>query len=237
MFAELNVAAGEIGVSLVGGHTEVTVGLDRPILVGTMLGTTDAAGLITPAQSKPGDRVLMTRSAGIEGTALIANEFRSRLLSVVDSAVIDRAANFLEEPGISVLSEASALSRACAVSAMHDPTEGGIATAIREIAEAAGCGAVIAQTAIPVAPETSAICDALGLDPLGLLSSGALLAIVPAERMAAAASALDEEGTPYSWIGKLAPRDAGVSMRVDDHYVDFPVFVVDELARLMAGAE
>jgi hydrogenase maturation factor len=237
MFAELNQAAAGIGVSVIGGHTEITVGLDRPILVGTMLGTTATTRLISPARAKPGDRILMTGSAGIEGTALIANEFRSRLLGSIEPAVLDRAAHFIYEPGISILLEAGVLSRAEAVSAMHDPTEGGVATAIREIAEAASCGAVVAKSAIPVAPETSAICQVLDLDPLGLLSSGSLLAIVPAELMHEASAALDDEAIPYSWIGKLTPPVAGVTMRLDEHYENLPTFVVDELARLMTGAE
>jgi hydrogenase maturation factor len=237
MFVELNHAAAGIGVSVIGGHAEITVGLDRPSLVGTMLGTTDAASLISPMRAKPGDRILMTRSAGIEGTALIANEFRSRLRGGVDSAVIDRAANFLVEPGISIPPEAAALTRAGAVSALHDPTEGGVATAIREIAEAAECGAVISLSAIPVAWETAEICGELGLDPIGLLSSGTLLAIVPAEHLDEAAVALDEAAVPFAWIGKLTPRDAGIKLRIEDHYVDLPSFVVDEVARLMAGAE
>jgi hydrogenase maturation factor len=236
MFRELNLAAAEIGVSVIGGHTEITVGLDRPILIGTMLGIAQYGRLISPIHAKPGDRLLMTKSAGIEGTALLATEYRARL-AIIDEATLNRAANFLTDPGISILAEASALNLAGAVTALHDPTEGGVATAVRELSESTDCGAVVSKSSVTVAAETSRICEALALDPLGLLSSGSLLAVVPADRIELATEALNVTGIPYSWIGKLTPPEAGIQMRIDDHFVDLPQFPVDEVARFMAGAD
>ena len=89
------------------------------------------------------------------------------------AALLDRAAQLPNEPGISVAKEAIALLDAGGVTALHDPTEGGLATGVRELALAAGCGATIDRDAVPVLPETAAVAEALGLDPLGMLASGA----------------------------------------------------------------
>lgn len=235
IFNELNEAARQIGVSVIGGHTEITGGLSRSILIGTMLGIVRREGLIYPMAAKPGDRILMTKTAGIEGTALLASESVARLTGLLEADLIARAANFLSFPGISILCEAAALHQTGAISAMHDPTEGGVATAIRELAEATGCGAVVSHAAITVAPETGLICETLGLDPLGLLSSGSLLATVPADRMDDVRLALEAVDVPFSWIGKLTSPGSGVKMNEDGHYVDLPEFAVDEIARLLTA--
>jgi hydrogenase expression/formation protein HypE len=237
LFADLTAESEKIGVKVIGGHTEITIGLDRPILVGTMLGETSLDGLIDPALAKPGDRLLMTRTAGIEGTVLLANAMRTQLLTdyAVPAASIDVAATYLQDPGISVLKEARALADASIVSAMHDPTEGGVATAIRELAIAANCGVLVSRDAIGLTDETRVISEALGIDPLGLLASGSLLAAVPKERLDSAANVLDGIGVPFAWIGKLTPPDAGMRLRSGASEMDLPEFAVDEVARILAG--
>ena len=236
MFAEVNAAAGQVGVSVVGGHTEITIGLDRPILVGTMLGEVAVNRLIDPRDAVPGDRLLMTKTAGIEGTVILADELRSLLLSRnIPSETIDAAVAMIEDPGISVIAEARALCAADAVHALHDPTEGGIATAVRELALASGCGVVISRDAIPVAHETSEIAAALNVDPLGMLASGSLLAAVPKSALQAAEEALAEAGIPFAWIGKLTPPESGMRMRSGMAEADLPDFAVDEIARVFAG--
>jgi hydrogenase expression/formation protein HypE len=236
MFADLNAAAAQIGVSVIGGHTEITIGLDRPILVGTMLGEVAVDRLIDPRHAAPGDRLLMTKSAGIEGTVVLADEMRSLLVSRgVSGDMIDAAAAMIEDPGISVLAEAQALCAVDAVDALHDPTEGGIAAAVRELALASGCGVMISRDAIPIAPETVAIAAALNIDPLGMLASGSLLAAVPRECMEAAEDALIAAGIPYAWIGKLTPPEAGMRVRTGMAESALPEFAVDEVARVLAG--
>jgi hydrogenase maturation factor len=236
MFADLNRCAAEVGVEVIGGHTEITIGLDRPILVGTMLGETAVDRLIDPRNAKPGDRLLMTKTAGIEGTVILASELASLLRERgTPDAAIATAKSMIIEPGISVLAEARALVDADAVSAMHDPTEGGIGTALRELAIAADTGLVISRDAIPVADATQAIADALGVDPLGMLASGSLLAAVPKDRMQAAEAALARAGVPFTWIGKLTPPQTGMRIRAGAAEANLPEFVVDEVARILAG--
>ena len=231
LFADLVESARTIGVELIGGHTEITAGLNRPLLIGTMLGEVDTGKLVRPTDARPGDRLLMTQSAGIEGTAILANEGSGR---GIDPAILSIAHDYLENPGISVVNAAMALSRAGAVSAMHDPTEGGIATAVREIAAAAGAGLIMARENVPVSPETAAIAAAFGIDPLGLLSSGSLLAAVPKDRVAIAEDALRVVDVPFAWIGKLTPVDKGIQLRESGTVGPLPEFAVDELARVLA---
>jgi hydrogenase maturation factor len=236
LFADLNRCAAEVGVEVIGGHTEITIGLDRPILVGTMLGETAVDRLVDPRNARPGDRLLMTKTAGIEGTVILGSELgpllRERGLA---DATISAAEAMIHDPGISVLAEARALVEADAVSALHDPTEGGIATALRELAIAARSGLVISRDAIPVAHPTRAVADAVGVDPLGMLASGSLLAAVPKERMQAAEESLTRLGVPFAWIGKLTPPETGMRIRTGTREADFPEFVVDEVARILAG--
>ena len=234
MFADLMEVAGEVGVQVVGGHTEITIGLDRPLLIGTMLGETSLERLVDPTRALPGDRILMTKSAGIEGTVIIATELREALEARgIASAVLDRAASMLADPGISVLREALALAEAGAVSAMHDPTEGGVATALAEVASAGECGLIVSSDSIPVAPETEIVSEAAGVDPLGLLASGSLLAVVPKDRIEAAEAALYGAKVPFAWIGKLTPVESGLRMRSGSVEFDLPEFPVDEVARIL----
>ena len=231
-FRELRDACLQRGVSLVGGHTEITFGLRRPILVGVLLGEVERGRLLRPGGARPGDRLLLTKAIAIEGTALVARELGDRLRSTVDPELVTRAAQLLAEPGISVAPEAIALLDAGGVTALHDPTEGGLATGVRELGLAADCGATIDRDAVPVLPETAAIAEALGLDPLGMLASGSLLAAVEpdaVERLLA----LDVGVTP---VGELTEASRGFVLREGGVERELPAFDSDETARVLGSA-
>jgi len=148
LFADLHAACEELEVVLVGGHTEVTHGLDRPIVAGTMLGEVDKDKLVTTAGARVGDAVVMTKGVPLEGAAIIAREKEAELRERgVSPAVIRRAKGFLKNPGLSVLPEAEIACELATVHSMHDPTEGGIATALVELAGAAGSGSASTATA------------------------------------------------------------------------------------------
>jgi hydrogenase expression/formation protein HypE len=117
-------------ISLIGGHTEITHGLDRPILIGTLIGEVSSQNLVTPKGARPGDSILITKGIPIEGTAILAREFPTRLTGELNAGEIDIARNFLHNPGISVLKEAQIAVKTGGVTAMHDPTEGGLAAAL-----------------------------------------------------------------------------------------------------------
>jgi hydrogenase maturation factor len=235
LFDELHQACRSLEISLVGGHTEILDGLDRPILVGNLLGTVDPERVLKPGSARPGDRLLLTRPIAIEGTALLANELREQLAGSVPEDVLNRAANLLHEPGISVVREARILLESGAVSALHDPTEGGLATGVRELAATAGSGVMISRSNVPVLPETAAVADVLGLDPLGMLASGSLLAAVPPEGIDAAQRACRDHDVPFAWIGKIVPIERGFVLRDGGMESELPVFTTDEIARALSS--
>lgn len=231
---QMLTACAELGISLIGGHTEITAGLDRPIVIGTMLGEVDKGRLVLPA-ARPGDRLILTKGIAIEGTAALAVEAAAALRARgMDAATLARAAALLERPGISVVADARALCAAVHPRAMHDPTEGGLATALRELAQACGVGLRVEWERIPVLPETRAVCAALGLEPLGLLASGALIAAVAPEDEGTALGALAAAGVPAAVIGTVTPADAGLTLVHGGRTEPLPAFARDELARYLA---
>jgi hydrogenase expression/formation protein HypE len=234
IFENVRQACGEAGVMLVGGHTEITVGLDRPILVGCLLGTVRRDRLVRTAGAQVGDALVLTRGIAIEGAAILASEHREPLIARgVSPAVVDTAADWLREPGISILPAAKALNATGAVHAMHDPTEGGLITALHELADAARVGLRIDRTAITILPACSVICEVLELDPLGLLASGALVAALDPVDVPAAMDRLCGCGISSARIGEIVPAAQGRVLREGDRIKSLPTFARDELARYL----
>ena len=234
IFDQLLAACDALRVTLVGGHSEITYRLPRPIVVGAMLGEVRKGREVTTGGAKVGDAIVVTKGVALEGTSLLAREAEDAIREAgVDRGVIEGARDLLFEPGISVVKEALAACEAVEVHSMHDPTEGGLATGLREIAAAAGVGLVVEEERIPVLPECRAVCDALGLDPLGLLASGALVITVAQERVDALASTLDGIGVPSAVLGRVTPPEEGIKMTRNGAEVDLPVFARDELARFL----
>ena len=209
LFAQLGAACQTHGVALVGGHTEVTPGLDRPIVVGTMLGEVDKARLVTTGGARPGDVLLLTKGVPVEGTSIIARaragELRAR---GYDDAWLARARGMLAR--LSVVPEARLAAELVPVHAMHDPTEGGVATALWEMADAAEVGLAVEAERIPVLAEGAALCREFGLDPLGTIASGALLLALAPTDAGILLHALAREGIDAAFIGRVVPREAGV---------------------------
>jgi hydrogenase expression/formation protein HypE len=212
IFDQIGDACKYIGAQLVGGHTEITAGLDRPILAGTMLGEVDRERLITPQGAQPGDHLLLTKGVPIEATSILAREFSDRL-SDVPADVISAASDFLHQPGISVVPEALAAAETGDVTAMHDPTEGGLASGLWELAVAANVKLVIDRDSILIPPESSVICEVLGVDPFESIASGALLLSVKSEEVENVCTAIEAQGVTVSVIGQVE-EGHGVAMRI-----------------------
>ncbi len=233
IFAQVQEACRAIGATLVGGHTEVTQGLDRPILAGAMLGEVEKDRLVTTAGARPGDAVLLTKGIAVEGTSILARECDD-LLAVrgVPPDVRERARGLLHRPGISVLPDVHIALTTVPVHSMHDPTEGGLATGLVELALAAGAGLRIERAAIPVLAECRTLCHALGLDPLGVIASGALLLTCPPEQADRLVAAWESRGIAGRVIGTVMPPEEGLCLVDAEGTVPLPRFPRDEVARL-----
>jgi len=202
--AQLQQACAELGVVVIGGHTEITYGLQRPILVGTMIGEVNREQLVTPGGAQPGDWLLLTKGLPIEATAILSREFPDRLTappSGLSATELETAQAYLRQPGLSVLPEAQIALRAGQVHAMHDPTEGGLYIALWELAAACQHTLWVDLAAAPVYPLGARICRKLGLDPLGAIASGALLLAAPPPAAHDIMSALAQAGIPCARIG------------------------------------
>jgi hydrogenase expression/formation protein HypE len=232
VFDQVLEACQALGVALVGGHSEVTQGLDRPIVVGCMLGEVAVDKLVPSGGSREGDSIVLTKGIALEGAALLARERAAELRRAgVPDSVIAEAAGFLNFPGISVVNDAGIACAAVEVHALHDPTEGGLVTGLRELAQAAGLGLAVEEGSIPVFPQCDAICRALGLDPLGLLASGALLITLPAGQVLTLLSALERDGIVGWEIGQMLAPEEGLVLFGRGGEVPLPQFSRDELAR------
>lgn len=234
LFADLQHACTAEDVSLIGGHTEITLGLDRPLLIGTMLGTTGPSGLLRPGQASAGDDLYVTKWIGLEGTALLANERASELTSAIGPEAVASASSLLRSPGISISEDARIALATGKVTALHDPTEGGVATSIHEMAEASGLGAIIQRNAIPIRPETERICDYFSIDPLGLLSSGALLIAAAPHSARPLEAAFANADIVIHRIGALIPAAEGFSVVSNGDKSPLPRYDSDELTRVLS---
>jgi hydrogenase expression/formation protein HypE len=202
LFAQIGSACASLGVSLVGGHSEISYGIDRPIVIGVMLGLAAKGDLITTDGAQAGDVIIVTKGVPVEATALIARERADALRSVFSPEFIARCAAYLHEPGISVVHDAAIGTHAGRVHAMHDPTEGGLATGLWEMAAASGrCLAVDPSAALLA--DGQQLCAAVGIDPLGAIASGALLMTVHPDDAAAIIAALQAEGIAAYPIGRV----------------------------------
>ena len=219
------------------GHTEVTAGIDRPLVAGTMLGEVAKDKLVTTGGARVGDAIVLTKGVPLEGAAIIAREREAALLARgVRPAVIRKARAFLRTPGISVRPEAEIACEIATVHAMHDPTEGGIATALHELAAAAGVGLRIDHDRIMVLPEGRTLCDAFGLDVLGTIASGALLLTLAPPEAGLVLHALARESIDCHFIGQVVPAEQGVMLVEGTRQWPLPTFARDEIARLFEAA-
>ncbi len=232
VFDQIVASCTALNVSLIGGHSEVTYGIDRPIVLGSMLGEVERDRLITTGGAREGDSIVITKGIAIEGAALLARESGAALQAAgVRRETIAAAAELLTKPGISVVEEARIACSAATVHSLHDPTEGGLATALREVAQASGMGLAVEETSIPVLPECDEICQALGLNPLGLLASGCLIVTLPAGEVPTLLLALEQAEITGWEIGQVLAPEEGLVMIGYAGEVPLPEFPRDELAR------
>ena len=232
IFNDLTKAAESQNIVLIGGHTEVTSGLNRSIAVGTLLGELDSKNIIMTAGINDGDSIILTKGIAIEGTSLLCREAETELLKLgVHPDIINTGKGMLFEPGISVRADAELARKTVKVNAMHDPTEGGIATGLQEMASASGLGLNIETSEIVIFEESKIVCDALELNPLGLISSGALLLATNSDNASKLISAFRENNIVANIIGTATKQHKDVNVLKDGVMSVMESFDRDELAR------
>jgi hydrogenase expression/formation protein HypE len=203
----------ELGVEIIGGHTEVTPAVNRPVIVSTAVGKTLAGGSQRATAMRPGDLIYMTKQAGLEGAGIIANDFQKELLNVLTPEELASAKLYLKN--VSVLKEGIAAGRV-GTAGMHDITEGGVLGAVWELAEIADVGFRLFYEDIPVTDPIRKICAHFGINYLRLISSGSMLIIIHPDKAAQLERAVGEAGVSLSRIGEVLSREAGRNLTFAD---------------------
>jgi len=228
VFSRLTEACTAKGITLVGGHTEITHGIERPIAIGFMIGTIGQHGIIIPSGAKPGDTILLSKGIPIEATALLAREFAHKLC--LDETTLIMAQNLIYEPGISIADDARIAQDAGHVTAMHDPTEGGLATGLSELAYASGCGMEVYLERIPFIEVSEKILKSFSIDPLGALASGSLIVCCEPSDADAILEAWAQAGIGGAHVGQMTSSPDIILYRKGTR-TPMPVFKADEITK------
>ena len=234
IFQQIHKACERLSISLIGGHTEITYGLDRPILVGQMIGELQGEALITTGGAKPGDLIVLSKGICIEGTSIIAREKEGDLSSCgISTDIVERARRFLFDPGISVVEEARLAIQAGRVHSMHDVTEGGLADGLHELSMAAGVEIEVERDRIPIYEESRVLCEAFGLDPMGVIGSGALLITASPPETEKILDHARQHGVTMTMIGRVKTAGSpSVTMVTSKGYEPVPYFERDEVVKI-----
>ena len=204
---QMDKAARQLDVAIIGGHCEVTPGIDHPIVTGCAIGVAEDGKYVSSSGARIGDSIILTKGTGIEGTAILASDRRAELLRVFDENFVANAENFFKK--ISVVKDALTAFNVGGVSAMHDPTEGGVAGGLHELADAAKIGFHVYEEKFLVPKETQKICAHFGVDPLQLISSGSLLIVAEEEKTDEIIGSLSRNNIQSSLIGEVTELSSG----------------------------
>jgi hydrogenase expression/formation protein HypE len=229
---EIETMCLQLGITLCGGHTEITDAVTRPVISGMMAGTVKKSALIKKNQMRTGDYILLTKGIAVEGTAIIADEFHERLKKLgLPESLIEKCKGFLSQ--ISILKEAEIATKSGMVTAMHDVTEGGLATALTELSIAGNHNLFIDMAKIMIFPETIKICDLLHLNPLGLLGSGSLIICCKPKAKKQLIAEITAANIAVACVGKVMEPGIGIDSRRGGQPEKWPFFETDELTRLL----
>jgi hydrogenase expression/formation protein HypE len=229
---EIDKACRELKVAVIGGHSEISSQLNRPIVIGTMLGETDSGKYVTSSGAKNGDKIIITKSVGLEGTAILASEFERKLNSKINKRSLKRAKEFIRS--ISIVKDALTAMKEGGVTSMHDPTEGGLINGLWEIAEASDVGLQVYESEIPITMETKQICQIFGIDCLRLMSSGSLLITSRPEKSKKILNSLERNKIPAFVIGEINTKKVGrFLLEKDGKKVKIKPRAQDELYKAM----
>ena len=197
-----------------------------------MLGEAGKNELKPTSAAREGDELIMTKTAAIEATSIISREKEVELSAHFSEALISRMQNYLYNPGIGVVKDAAALAGCEGIHAFHDPTEGGIATGIYEMARAGGLGVEVFGDDIPISEETQVLCDIYKVDPMGAFASGSLLIAALPSASEEIISRLNDAGITGTRIGVMMSQGRGMKLIQAGVEKPLPVYHQDELSRI-----
>ncbi|MBQ1352793.1 MAG: AIR synthase family protein, partial [Firmicutes bacterium] len=207
MMKQAGQASEELNVEIIGGHTEITPVVKQPVIISTAVGRGPKNGSQSAENMKPGDYIMITKKAGMEGTGVIASDMEDELKGFLTQDEIDEAKAMLDS--VSVVPE-GVIAGKIGTHGMHDVTEGGILGAVWEMCDISGLGAEVWADDIPVAEVTRKICDHFDVDVLRLISSGAMVICVPEDKKEQMEKAMEDAGVPSTYIGRVRESEYGV---------------------------
>lgn len=233
IFQQMSNACKKMGIALCGGHTEITSGIDRPLVIGHMLGTVAPDNLIHPSGIQAGDDIILTKGIAIEGASIIAREKKEEISENFSKELAEQCKQLIYEPGISVVRDAQIAQQVAPIHALHDPTEGGLSMGLYELSRASNIKLWIEFDKIPIIPESKLLCEVFGLDILGTIASGALLIAVSSHYSQELVEKLEGSGIVAAVIGKAISKGIGVKLKFEDEEVEMPTFSRDEIIKIL----
>lgn len=217
IFNNIHDTCKSMGITVVGGHTEITPGLDRPIVVGSLIGEVEKNKLVLTSGAEPGDALILTKGIFIEGTSIIGREKEKDLINKgFNHDFIEKCKNYLYDPGISIFKEAILANKHFKIKSCHDPTEGGLATGIAEMTIASNTGVVIEEEKIFILPEPKILSKMFNLNPYNTMSSGSLLIAVNQKDSSDLIDLLRKNDIHAEKIGEIVSKERGLKIREKD---------------------
>ena len=230
MMRQAGQASEELGVEIIGGHTEITPAVVKPVIVSTAIGRGEKWASQHSENMKTGDYIMLTKSAGLEGTGIIACDFEQQLKEVLSQEEIGEAKALLNQ--VSVVTEGVAAGKV-GTHGMHDVTEGGVLGAVWEMCQIAKTGAEVWVDQVPVKPVTTKICQHFGIDFLRLISSGCMMIMVAPDKREQMEQALADAGVEAACIGIIKDEKEGICMTVNGEKKEIAPPDSDELYKVV----
>ncbi len=230
MMRQAGEASAELGVEIIGGHTEITPAVSKPVIVSTAIGRGTKGASQSAGDMVPGDYILLTKYAGLEGTGVIACDFEKQLKEVLTEEEIREAKSLLDQ--VSVVAEGVAAGK-IGTHGMHDVTEGGVLGAVWEMCRIAGTGAELWVDKIPVKAVTKKICEHFDIDCMRLISSGCMLIMVAQDKKDVILKAMEEAGVEAAVIGRIREKEEGICMSAGGKMMDIDPPASDELYKVV----
>jgi len=234
IFNDIQNTCDSLGITVIGGHTEITHGLERPIVVGCLIGEVKKNKLVLTSGAEPNDSLILTKGVFIEGTSIIGYEKEKELKNRgYNNNFINTCKNYLYNPGISVYNEALLANQYFHIKSMHDPTEGGLANGIAEMALASNNGVIIEREKIKILPEPLELSQIFNLNPFNTISSGSLLIALESEHSTKLVELLKNNNIEAEIIGRFVEKKKGFSIKTKNGKLEPLIYTeIDDITKI-----